>query len=489
LRNLRGYLLRRDLGLESRIVRPISILSAALLVVSLVGMGSADTIKLKNGRTIVADRVKENGDRVEYEIGDNTFAIRKSSVESISAGGSPVVSASAAVDIPEPPAQEPLDRLPDMSNLVIVNGAVDTDTLVVIEKQGNAQRTAAAYYAAGRFEHMRGNLMRASDYMKEAVRLDADSSLILEHYATLLLATERAKEALPYAEQAVRVTAKSPDAQNVLGYAYYENDRSKEAIAAWQRSLELRPNERTQAMLERAQREVASEEGYGETESNHFTMRYEGSKAPAALRRAILDVLEQHYNDLAARFGETPHQSVVVILYTDQAYFDVTQAPAWTSALNDGKLRIPLRGMEKVSQELSGVLRHELAHSFINAISRGRAPLWLHEGIAQMLQGRTSASFGRVMAQGFATGHFIPLNGMEGSFMSFTKEESKVAYAESLAFVEYIDEKYGFSDLVRILQRIAEGSSTEAALRATVHDGYAGLEGELGPYLKAKYGE
>ena len=73
--------------------------------------------------------------------------------------------------------------------------------------------------------------------------------------------------------------------------------------------------------------------------------------------------------------------------------------------------------------------------------------------------------------------------------MSFSKDESTLAYAESLAFVEYINEKYGFSDLVRILQRIAEGASTEAALRATVHDGYSGLEGDLGPYLKGKYGE
>lgn len=450
---------------------------------------AAETIKLKNGRTIVADSVRERGSRVEYEIGDNTYAIQKSSVASITAGGTPVVSARTGEEVPEPPAQEPLDRLPDLTNLVVVNGAVDTDTLALIEKQGNVQRTAAAYYAAGRFEHMRGNLARAVDYMKEAVRLDAGSSLILEHYASLLLSTGRAPEALPYAEQAVRVTPKSADTQNILGYALYQNDRTKEAVAAWQRSLELRPSEKTQAMLERAQRELAAEEGYGEQESNHFTMRYEGSKAPAALRRGILDALEQHYSDLAAQFGDAPHQSVVVILYTDQAYFDVTQAPAWTSALNDGKLRIPLRGMDKVSSELSSVLRHELAHSFINALSRGRAPVWLHEGIAQMMQGKTSAPFGRVMAQGFATGHFIPLNGMEGSFMSFGKDESAVAYAESLAFVEYISEKYGFSDVVRILQRIAEGASTEAALRATVHDGYSGLEGELGPYLKGKYGE
>src|SRR3954462_711398 len=34
-----------------------------------------DTITLKNGRTIVADRVHEKGNHVEYEIGDNTYSI------------------------------------------------------------------------------------------------------------------------------------------------------------------------------------------------------------------------------------------------------------------------------------------------------------------------------------------------------------------------------------------------------------------------------
>jgi hypothetical protein len=43
-------------------------------------------------------------------------------------------------------------------------------------------------------------------------------------------------------------------------------------------------------------------------------------------------------------------------------------------------------------------------------------------------------------------------------------------------------------DLVRVLRRIAEGSSTEAAMRATIHCDYAGLENEVGSFLQAKYG-
>ena len=470
-------------------MRPFPILRASLLVTVLTAAAcvSADTIKLKNGRIIVADQVRENGSRVEYEIGDNTYAISKSSVASISAGGTPVVSA-AVVEAPEPPLGEAAERLPDLSNMIVRDGAVDAEALAAIAHKGDAHRTAAAYYAAGRFEHIRGNLIKASDYMKEAVGLEPGSSLILEHYATLLLATGRGGDALPFAEQAVQVTPKSADTQNILGYALYQNDRTKSAIAAWKRSLELRPSEKTQAMVERAERELAAEEGYGEQESNHFTMRYEGTQAPAQLRRAILDVLEQHYADLAAQFGDAPKQNVVVILYPEQTFFDVTNAPAWSTAVNDGKMRIPLRGLQTVTSELSRVLRHELAHSFINAISRGRCPLWLHEGVAQLMEGKTTASHGVALARAFNSGHFIPLNGLEGSFMNFSDAEAVLAYDEALAVVEYINERYGLSDLVRMLQRIGEGASTEAALRATVHSGYSEMETDLAVALKNRYG-
>ena len=49
----------------------------------------------KNGRTILADHVRENGNRYEYDIGDDSYAIQKSSVDHIDAGGMPAHSDSA----------------------------------------------------------------------------------------------------------------------------------------------------------------------------------------------------------------------------------------------------------------------------------------------------------------------------------------------------------------------------------------------------------
>lgn len=467
-------------------MRPILLISLAL---ALALSAAAETIKLKNGRVIYADRVQEVGNKVEYEIGDDTYSIPKSIVAGISAGGSPIRAGAAATEAPDLPAATPAHQVPDLSARVIREGEVDRAALDAVAQEGDARMTAAAFFAAGRFEHLRGNAIQAADYMKEAARLDGQNSVIVESYATLLLNTTRSEDALAVAEQAVRLDPASADAHNLLAYALYRKDRTRDAVAEWKKSLALRPSAKVEAIVARAQRELAAEEGYGEQESSHFTMRYEGSRAPAELRRSLLAFLEDTYDDLARQFGEAPRQSIVVILYTDQAFFDVTQAPSWMGALNDGKLRIPLRGVDLVTGELARVLRHELAHSFINSLSRGRAPMWLHEGVAQLLEGKNISPSGRVLARGFADGAYIPLNGLEGSFANFSQPEAAIAYVESLAFVQYIVSTYGFSDVVRILERIAEGSSTEVALRSTVHSGYAGLEADVTAWLKKTYGE
>jgi len=138
---------------------------------------------------------------------------------------------------------------------------------------------------------------------------------------------------------------------------------------------------------------------------------------------------------------------------------------------------------------LARVLKHELAHSFINQISGGRCPPWLHEGVAQLLEPKSLGSDGHQLAQLFKSQRNIPLNAMEGSFMRFSGGEAYVAYAESLAAVSYINDSYGMGDIQRILQLLSQGSSTEAALRATIHSDYGQLESEIGKYLSDKYGE
>ena len=453
----------------------------------------AEVIHLKNGRTIWADHVRENGNHIEYDVGEDTYAIPKSLVERIEAGGVPPEYASSGTSSKQPhdvPAFAPTESLksdPVLSGKIIPGGKVDPDALSALEQSGNASAAATGYFIAGKYEFDRGNFARARGYFESSLRFDSQNVTVLNYYAALLVRTGNASEALTYAERAARLTPDSPDALTVLGYAQFAADRTEDAIRTWKHSLELRPDPTVQKYLEKAQRDATAEADYSQRESSHFSLHYEGRQTSDALRNQLLATLESEYDDLVRELGIAPRNSITVILYTEQQYFDVTQAPSWSGAVYDGKLRIPVQGVNSVSSDLARVLKHELTHCFINQLAAGRCPQWLNEGIAQAMEPK-QVSNGRLLANLFQTQREIPFNVLEGSFMRFTPLQASLAYEESLATVQYISDTYGMSDLQRILERLGQGSSTEAALRATIHSDYGSLEGEVAKYLSGKYG-
>jgi tetratricopeptide (TPR) repeat protein len=385
----------------------------------------------------------------------------------------------------------PVDSLAnegDLPKIIVKDGKVDPDAVSKLEGKGNADLSATADFIAGKFEFEHGNVAQARRYFDSALRFQPQNATVLIYYAALLVRTGDAARALTYAQYATQASPNSADAFAVLGYAQQASDRTKDAVASWKRSLELRPDPAVQRLLAKAEREQNAETDFSQRESSHFVLHYEGKQSSEIFRGQILAALESDYDDLSRNLGAPPRDSIVVTLYTEQAFFDVTRAPSWTGAINDGKLRIPVSGLNSMTSELARVLKHELAHSFINQISSSRCPPWLNEGIAQLLEPRSLGGNGPPLARMFKAQSDIPLNVLEGSFLRLSGAQASVAYAESLAAVSYINDSYGMGDLQAILQRLGQGSSTEAALRATIHSDYGQLESEIGKYLADKYG-
>jgi len=454
---------------------------------------SADVIHLKNGRTIWADQVRESKDkdRVEYDLGDDTYAIPKSSVERIEAGGGPPVYGSGAspkvpnITLPAPS----FNHEADVAEKVVRDGKVDTDALASIAQTANPELAAMAYFLAGKHESDHGNFPQAKRYYESALRFQPDSSTLLVYYAAALLRTGQAAEAVSYAQHAASIDPASPDALAMLGFAQFASDHTPDAIRSWKKSLALRPDPAVSEYLARAERESKAESDFSQRESSHFNLHFEGNATSETFRRDLVSTLNSEYDDLVRDLGYSPHNNIAVTLYTQQAFFDVTRAPSWIGALNDGKLRIPISGVQSVTPELARILKHELTHSFVSQMSSNRCPTWLNEGIAQIEEGKSSAAYGHQLARLFAAGNEIPFNLLEGSFMNFSGPEATAAYAESLAATEYIRDAYRMTEIARILELLSEGSSTEAALRATVHSDYRQLRDEITAKLKEKYGE
>src|SRR6202166_5278332 len=96
----------------------------------------ADTIHLKNGRSIVADHVRENGTHYEYDIGDDSYAIPKSVVDHVDAGGMPSHATSGTAKVADLPDFTPPNRLANEGDLItrlIKNGKVDPEALGALD--------------------------------------------------------------------------------------------------------------------------------------------------------------------------------------------------------------------------------------------------------------------------------------------------------------------------------------------------------------------
>src|SRR5580698_9422537 len=281
---------------------------ALLWLLALTG-ASADTIHLKNGRTILADQVRENGVHYEYDIGDDTYAIFKSSVDHIDAGGMPTHGSSGAggaAKVGDLPAFTPADSLANEGDLItkiIKEGKVNPDALAGLEAKGNAELSATADFIAGKFEFEHGNIAQSRQYFESALRFQPDNSTILIYYAALLVRTGNAAQALPYAQRAVHADPRSPDAYTMLGYAQFASDHTKDAVASWKRSLELRPDAAVQQFLAKAQREEIVETDFAQHESSHFVLHYEGKQTSDTLRAQIVAALESDYDDLSTSPG------------------------------------------------------------------------------------------------------------------------------------------------------------------------------------------
>jgi len=473
-------------------VRQTALLAFFLVVA--VSFANADTIVLKNGRRIVASNVVEDGERITYETSAGQMSIPKSIVARIDHDNFSFSSAESKASAPpvSAPQIDPVRGYDDVARLTIHDNSIDFGYIAELEnnaRSGGAaaiEKVAAAHYAAAQFLVSKGDTNAAIDHYRQALSFAPDNLGLLLNLAVLYLRENQFTTALDNLEHARRVTPDSSssaaDIAKLTGWAYYGANKMDRAVEEWKLAQRLRPDPEVESALEKAERDKAEEESYREGETVHFALKYNGSATPD-LARGILRTLEEDFRDLESQLDFSPPEQIGVILYTEQSFADITRAPSWAGAINDGRIRIPVQGLTSVTPDLGRVLKHELTHSFVGQKSHGRAPTWLQEGVAQYMEGRRSASAGALLDE--ANQGLVPtLGALEGSWMGLSAGCAAMAYAWSLAVVESIVQSGGMSDISRLLDRVGSAPSTEDAVRETLHSDYSDLQQQTIAYLR-----
>ena len=462
----------------------------------------AETIVLKNGRRIIAEGIVENGDKLTYQSEYGSVTIPRNQVERIESGGAlPLrdpnrMERSVAITGAERTTTElPLTlRLPsgNMSSILLRDGTVNERLLADLGREawdGDIQKQNAlnAHLLAAAYEVQQKRTAAAQRLAEQALVYSSQDRNALLLAAQIDLLSRNYTEARSHLLVAQANYPEAADILGLLGYAAYYAEGAERAIFYWKQAYALSPDANLKALMDRLAQEAELESTQRNAESYHFTLNWEGQDKSEKFGKEVLETLEQHFRAIEVSLNFTPREPVAVILYSAQQYTDITRAPAWSGAVNDGKIRIPVRGLDSMTAELAQVLKHELVHSFIFQFVQARAPQWLNEGVAQAESGESSSKFALPLERLFAAKRQIPMAQLEGSFMRFDARTALVAYAQSVAAVEVIREKHGAHLIPELLKALREGRPLEDGLRSVLRLSYADLDEQLAAYVKEKY--
>jgi hypothetical protein len=187
------------------------------------------------------------------------------------------------------------------------------------------------------------------------------------------------------AEKNIRTLLKeTPDDQNLqlhLAWILHEQERYEECIAYVQ-SRKFSHDDLTY-LRQKSELLIHEMETLGLERSMHFRVEFEGRPAPSDVMEA-LSVLEVAYDSLCHLFDYHPENKMHLVLYESSQYQGVGPRPEWVGAIFDGKLRIPVNVMN-YREIYRPMFFHELTHAFVRAMTRYHVPLWVNEGIAQVI--------------------------------------------------------------------------------------------------------
>jgi len=341
--------------------------------------------------------------------------------------------------------------------------------------QALRQDLAMAYAQIAQRELKLSRYPQAADYFARARELlPGTSSLGLMRGIALYLAKDY-DEARSEFEQA----GDAVEPLFYLGRISYDTGDLPAALTFWRRALREDPENKTlPGFIGKAERELPVESKMDKGYSSMFDLSFD-AELPPGLSAEVLDALESAYNRVGADLGVFPTTRIPVLLYTKADYSSVTAGPDWSGGLYDGKIRLPVGGVTRVTPQLRGIIFHEFTHVLIAELTRGNIPTWLNEGLAEIEGRREFSHPGQELSRLSKREQLIPISTLSGSFTSMGGTQAVQAYQQSYSMADFMVSRYGWYAMQGILKQLGERAGIEAAVAKALSDWSLDLPGVI----------
>ena len=306
----------------------------------------------------------------------------------------------------------------------------------------------------------RGDADKAAAIFREELERSPGNAIL--HYGAgyAAFALGRTDAAISSLKHAIECNPRFIPAMVLLSQVAYQAADLDLAVATLEKAATLAPRDRRIAQqLDQWKREAALHGRFEERSTARFRVMFEGA-AEKAIGDQVATVLEAAYWRIGKKLNTYPGETLMVILYTNRQFQDITRAPAWAGGGYDGRIRLPVGGALRSRRELERVVTHEFVHAVIHDAAPTGVPTWINEGLASYMESpdRTWVTLVLLRANGR-----IPIEDLADGFDRFDGSTALVAYAESLLGGALLCERLG-PNLGPFLQMLGNGSTVEQAL-------------------------
>jgi tetratricopeptide (TPR) repeat protein len=205
-------------------------------------------------------------------------------------------------------------------------------------------------------------------------------------------------------------------------------------------------------------------------ESSHFVILLD-EKQDGILTDYLIDTLEKTYQVMAQQYGFQPLEKIrIEVLPNAKAFYlvttlsvrDIEVTGAVGIAQFNKLMMLSPRGLVHGYRWLDAI-SHEYMHYLIFKLTKNKAPIWFHEGMAKYEETRwrngpsyLSSFYQTLLARALSESKLIRFEQMEPSLVHLENpEDVQLAYAEAASAIEFILTKSGYDGLQKVMKQMA----------------------------------
>ncbi|HET9532630.1 MAG TPA: tetratricopeptide repeat protein [Blastocatellia bacterium] len=327
---------------------------------------------------------------------------------------------------------------------------------------------------------------------KKALAINPKAGEFFSTLAHFAVNNRRYADSVEFGRRAVELAPRLWSARTELGIQLMRVGRVAEGRAELERAFEGDPfnvwAKNTLDLLDSIQ-------DYRDTLRGPFLIKTAPAETDVVASYAA-SLLEEAHKKLAAKYRFTPRAPITVELYPNHDDFAVRSL----GLPGLGALGIcfgQVIAMDSPSARPAGqfnwgsTLWHEYAHVVTLQITDHRIPRWFSEGLSVYEERRARPGWGDKWTlqtlRAYADGRFVKIDDLDSAFLRpRSPDQVPLAYFQASLVCDFIDEKFGFDAILKMLALYKEGVKTPDVFKRALSVAPDEFDKVFNEWLKAK---